>query len=64
MQINLFAKGLRLFDGNKIDTLLDVNGDNLVTDGTNIYFAVNSLLSASKTGIFRVSIAGFKKYLY
>ncbi len=38
-------------------SLLDVSADALATDGTYLYYTVNSLLNAEKNGIFKVSIA-------
>lgn len=53
----LFTKGIQAFDGENTEGLFSINGENLATDGTYLYYSVNSLLSADKGGIFRVSIA-------
>ena len=55
---NLLSKGLSFVgaDGD-VEDLLDMSADMLATDGTSIYYNVNSLISSEKNGIYKLSIA-------
>lgn len=53
----LLTKGISSFNGEKSQTLFSINGDNLTSDGTYLYYSVNNLLNKDKSGIFRVAIA-------
>lgn len=41
----------------KIESLLDVSATSLTTDGTYIYYSVNSIFKSENNGIYKVSIA-------
>lgn len=53
---NLLSDSITALSGGRSDSLLDVNADELATDGIFIYYNVNSLISSEKTGIYRVSV--------
>lgn len=57
-----FSKGLLStsicsFDNEKVTSLFEVNGEDLVTDGTNLYYVNNSLFNAEANGIYKIAIA-------
>ena len=56
---NLLSNSIFSYDtsSGKRESLLDVSADALATDGTYLYYTVNSLVKAENNGIFKVSIA-------
>lgn len=54
---NLLSKSINKIDrdGN-VSSLLEVSANELVSDGTYLYYNVNSLVGQEKTGIYKVSI--------
>ena len=55
----LLSSGVYSFDPatGKTSCLLEVSAELLITDGTNLYYNVNSLLKSEQNGIYRISIA-------
>ena len=55
---NLFSNSISYMDGDgKITDVIDVNAEELISDGTYLYYTVNGLFGADSNGIWRVSIA-------
>lgn len=54
---NILSSSIASFDGTNSESLFEVNGEHLTTDGTYLYFAVTSFIKPEKTGIFKISIA-------
>ncbi len=57
---SLLSNSISIFDGNGADCVLDVDATEITTDGSYIYYNVNSLFDSEKTGIYRVSVSDLK----
>ncbi len=57
---SLLSNSISIFDGESADCVLDVDASEITTDGTFIYYNVNSLFDSEKTGIYRISVADLK----
>ena len=55
---NLLSKSISCLDNKgEITDLFDVSAEMLATDGTYLYYNVNSLLDAEKTGIYKIKVS-------
>lgn len=58
---NLLANSISMIDATgKVTDLFDVSAEMIATDGTYIYYNVNSLLKAENTGIYKVKVSDLK----
>ncbi len=58
---NLLSKSISMLDSTgKVTDLFDVSAEMIATDGTYIYYNVNSLFDAEKTGIYKVKVSDLK----
>lgn len=57
---SLLSNSISIFDGDGADCVLDVDADEITTDGSYIYYNVNSLFDSEKTGIYKISVADLK----
>jgi hypothetical protein len=52
----IISTSIKNFDGTKSDTVFSVNGEYLISDGSNLYYAVNPLFGDA--GIYKLNIDG------
>ena len=53
---SVWTKSIKSYDGNSTNTLYSQSGEYIATDGSYIYYAVNSLFDKSGNGIYRLPV--------
>lgn len=56
--VSLFASSVKSVESGASNSVASEKGEYLCTDGTSLYYAVNNLLSAEKSGIYRLDLSG------
>ncbi len=55
---SLLSKSIKEYDGSAASVLFNLKGEYLATDGTNIYYAVNNLIShTADNGIYKIALS-------